>query len=396
LTPRSTSARAALGRVAVAITAGVLAFGCSSPEDAATTGEAFPNRREPFVLPEGDFGITSDNGSDTLTLLDLEALTVIGAAPVGRDPVDRDGPHHLALDRAAGVVFVALAYPVPPVAPGPHAAHGASQRAGYVQKLALDDLRPLAEARVETNPGDIVLSEDGKLLAVSHFDLERALRNRELDPNAGDLAPRLVTTCVAPHAVALSRPRGEFAFVACYGEDALAVVATGDPEAEPERVSVGPGGSPGSPLYGPYAAVLSNGGELVAVSNTLSGDVRLFSTAERVFRDTPLVPTGTPFFAAWSDDDRVLFVPTQNADGLEAFDAESGERLRRRSFAADECTLPHEVTFGSDPARLFVVCEGDHETPSVVLALDSETLETVATLPVGVYPDRLVVGRRAR
>jgi hypothetical protein len=28
----------------------------------------------------------------------------------------------------------------------------------YVQKLALDDLRPLDQVRVETNPGDIVIS----------------------------------------------------------------------------------------------------------------------------------------------------------------------------------------------------------------------------------------------
>jgi DNA-binding beta-propeller fold protein YncE len=372
-------------------------------------GESFPNRRPKFPLPAGDVGVTSDNGSDTLTVLDLEAFEALGAAPVGRDPVDRDGPHHVAIDRAAGIVFTALAYPAPAVAPGPHAAHGSAARAGYVQKLALDDLRPLGEVRVEQNPGDIVLSEDGTRLVVSHFDLRRALENDELearratlallDPaavtSASSAAPLLVTTCVAPHGVALSRPSGERAFVACYGEDAVAVVDTTDPAAPPELVSVGPGGSPGRPLYGPYAAVLSNDGSLLAVSNTVSADVRLFATAERSFRESVLTPSGTPYFAAWAAGDSVLYVPTQNPDGIEAFDVASGERLRRRSFEQDECELPHEVVFGSDPSRLFVVCEGDHAAPSVVLALEPEAFTTLGTLSVGVFPDRLAVGRRA-
>jgi DNA-binding beta-propeller fold protein YncE len=390
-----------------------LCAACSGGTDAgapaAPRGEAFPNRRPKFVLPEGDIGITSDNGSDTLTVLDLEAFEVLGAAPVGRDPVDRDGPHHVALDRATGSVFTALAYPAPAVAPGPHAAHGSAARAGYVQKLALDDLRPLGEVRVEQNPGDIVLSDDGTRLVVSHFDLRRALENDELearratlallDPAAvtsgGSAAATFVPSCVAPHGVALSRPSGERAYVACYGEDAVAVVDTTDPAAPAELVSVGPGGSPGRPLYGPYAAVLSNDGNLVAVSNTLSEDIRLFATAEQSFRERTLTPNGAPYFAAWSAGDGVLYVPTQNPDGIEAFDVESGERLRRRSFARDECELPHEVVFGSNPSRLFVVCEGDHATGSVVLALEPESFVTLASMSVGVFPDRLAVGRRA-
>jgi DNA-binding beta-propeller fold protein YncE len=391
-----------------------LAFlGCSdapAPGGAAPAGEPFPNRRPRFEFPAGDIGLTSDNGSDTLTVLDLESRRVLGSAPVGRDPVDRDGPHHVALDREAGVVFTALAYPAPPVAPGPHAAHGSSVRAGYVQKLALDDLRPLGEVRVEHNPGDIVLSEDGTLLVVSHFDLLRAGESSELDERRATLAlidpatlgsgtapePRFVSTCIAPHGVALSRPSGDVAFVACYGEDALAVVDPGEPDETPTLVSVGPGGSPGSPLYGPYAAILSHEGTTLAVSNTLSGDVRLFDVDARTFREEALVPNGVPYFAAWSEDDRVLYVPTQNPDGIEAFAVDEPERLRRRSFEAGACDLPHEAVFGSDPATLFVVCEGDHVSPSVVLALDPESFETLAALPVGVYPDRMVVGKGAQ
>jgi hypothetical protein len=140
--------------------------------------------------------------------------------------------------------------------------------------------------------------------------------------------------------------------------------------------------------------VLSNDGAWLAVSNTVSGDVRTFSTGERRFGEVALAPNGTPYFAAWSSGDSVLYVPTQNPDGIEAFDATSGDPLRRRSFEPGECQLPHEAVFGSDESTLFVVCEGDHVTASIVLALDADTFETRAALPVGVYPDRLAVGRR--
>ena len=38
-----------------------------------------------------------------------------------------------------------------------------------------------------------------------------------------------------------------------------------------------------------------------------------------------------------------------------------------------------------------MVCEGDHETPSVILAIDPVSLETLGTMNVGIYPDRLAV-----
>jgi hypothetical protein len=140
--------------------------------------------------------------------------------------------------------------------------------------------------------------------------------------------------------------------------------------------------------------VLANGGQLVAVSNTVSADVRFFATEAAEFTETVLVPNGVPYFPAWSANDAVLFVPTQNPDGVEAFDTASGEPLRRRSFEAGDCELPHEAVLGSDEGTLFVVCEGDHVNSSVVLALDADSFATRAVLPVGVYPDRLAVGRR--
>jgi DNA-binding beta-propeller fold protein YncE len=367
---------------------------------------AFPNTRPKLPLsPRAVLGLTSDNGSDTVTVIDLSAGRVLGSRPVGRDPIDLDGPHHLAADRAQGVVFVALAYPAPAIAPGPHAAHGSSPRDGFVQKLALEDLRPLGEVRVRPNPGDIVLSADRKRLVVSHYDLALALDTKKtveerraslavVDAGAilpeGSPPPTFITTCVLPHGVALSTD-ARFAYVACYGEDAVAVVDLDAPDTAPELVPLGGSLSGGSPLLGPYTAVLSPSGKRIAVGNTESKDVRLFDPVRRTVSATVLPTLGAPQFAAWSPDETRLLVPVQGPDGVTVLDVGSGKVVSSRSFDVQSCRLPHEVVLSPDALTAYVVCEGDHEKPSHVLALDAATLETKASYSVGVYPDRLVV-----
>lgn len=367
----------------------------------------YPNRRPTFELPAGDVGLVSNNGSDTLSVLDLVNGKVLGSAPVGRNPVDIDGPHHVAWDRAAGFAYVALAYPVPSIVPGPHAAHGSSQRDGFVQKLSLDDLRILGEVRVDRNPGDIVLSDDGKRIAVSHFDLAKALapdtalEDRRatlavIDPTkvlpVGSPDATRITTCVAPHGVALSRPDGARAYVACYGEDSIAVVDLTKPSAPVTLVPVGTSPSNvGQPKYGPYAAVMSPTGNVLAVSNTESKDVRFFDTGSASMKSLVITTMGAPYFAAWSSDEQHLFIPTQGPDMILMADAVTGNVIASRTFDGQTCKLPHEAVLGSDGSTLYVVCEGDHTAPSNVLVLDPLTLSTKATLPVGVYPDRLAI-----
>jgi YVTN family beta-propeller protein len=369
----------------------------------------YPNRRPTFELPAGDVGLVSNNGSDTISVLDLTTNQVLGSAPVGRDPVDIDGPHHLAGDRARGVAFVALAYPAPALTPGPHAAHGSSVRDGFVQKLALDDLRVLGEVRVDKNPGDIVLSDDGARIVVSHFDLQKALTvGAGIDDRRATLAvidsaevlasgspdAARITTCVAPHGVALSRPDGARAYVACYGEDVIAVVDVTDPKAEVLRVPVGPSpGGAGQPTYGPYSAVLSPGGQKIALGNTESKDVRVFDVAASAMTPIVIQTLGAPYFMAWSSDETLLYIPTQSPDALVVADAATGTVVASRPFDKATCQLPHETTFNTDDSTLYIVCEGDHKLPGVVLGIDPSTLDTTATLPVGVYPDRLAILR---
>ncbi len=370
-------------------------------------GPVYPSRRPPLPTVTGEVGYVSDNGSDTISILDLTQGKTAARIHVGRDPLTIDGPHHLAVG-PDGTVFVALSYPAPPVSPGPHSAHSSSRRNGYVQKLAARDFEPLGEARLDPNPGEIVLSEDGRRLVASHFDLQRAI-DVKLDEKArratlailspsmfkaGSVAePELVSVCAAPHGASLSRPDGALAYVACYGEDSVAIVDLANRAAPITYVPLGAAPTPGAPTIGPYSAVLSPSGKRVAVGNTESKDTRLLDTATRTILPLRISNRGAPYFAAWTADDAALYIPTQGPDALVVADAATGAVRNQRVFTRAECERPHEAAFGADPRRVYLVCEGDHLAPSVVLALDATTLETRATMPVGVYPDRLVIRR---
>jgi hypothetical protein len=100
---------------------------------------------------------------------------------------------------------------------------------------------------------------------------------------------------------------------------------------------------------------------------------------------------GAPYFAAWSADGSQLLIPTQLPDALVIADAATGAEITSRFFDVSSCVRPHEAVLAADEASVYVVCEGDHETPGKVLALDLGTLETTATFTVGVYPDRLAI-----
>lgn len=391
--------------------------GTPPPAYAKYLGDAFPNPYAKIPWPQHEFAITSDNGSDTLTAIDLQSHGVIAKLPVGRNPVDNDGPHHLAIDLKGNHVFVALAYPAPTTAPGPHARHGSSVLSGFVQRLDLATLRIDGELPIEPNPGDIVLSQDGKRLVVSHFDLARAnqktlsLHDRRgnisliLDPGTlGDAAPAeptLIRTCLLPHGIALTRPDGALAVVACYGEDSIALVDLNQPKLEPQLIAVGPAPGPtGTPVYGPYSAVLSPDGTRVAVGNTEKGDVRFLDVFAKTMQ--PLVIAnglpGKPYFMAWRADGAQLWIPTQQQDAIVRADAATGEILAARKFGADQCVRPHEAQLSKDDIDLLVVCEGGHgglaaPTHGKVLVLDPQTLVTRAEIATGIYPDRLAIAR---
>lgn len=365
-------------------------------------GDAYPDGRPKLTMPPGGMGVVSDSLSDTLSFIDLDKGDRFASYPIGREPVTIDGPHHVVVDAAGGALYVALSYPVLAGAVGPHATHGSSSVAGWAQKLSLDDLRILGQVRVDPNPGEIVISQDGKRLVVSHFDLKRALDNpANLDAARSTIAVIDATTLkpsgspdpvkipigIAAHGMVLSRPDGAKAYVACYGEDALCIADLTNPGAEPKRVAVGPGATLFNPTYGPYGVVMSADGKTIAVSNTVSKDVRFFDVDTETFNETKTVKTvGAPYFVAWSEDGKRLYIPTQQPDALVVVDLENGNQQIDYRDMTGNCDKPH-VAEMHGLTNLFIVCEGDQKTSGHVVKIDTGTLETKTTAQVGVYPD---------
>jgi len=203
-----------------------------------------------------------------------------------------------------------------------------------------------------------------------------------------------IAVCAAPHGVTLSANGGRFAYVACYGDDTMAIVDLETEGAPIVRVPVGTGAAvpPAPPKFGPYAAVLSPDGARVAIGTTESKDVRFLDTATRMMTPLSLSTRGAVFFPAWSKDGTKIYAPSQTPDTLQVYDATTGTQLNLREFTAAECQRPHEAVFGKSEAHVYLVCEGDRKTASHILKLDATTLATVSVLEVGVYPDRLAIG----
>jgi hypothetical protein len=83
-------------------------------------------------------------------------------------------------------------------------------------------------------------------------------------------------------------------------------------------------------------------------------------------------------------------VPVQSPHSAALIDIEAGAIVKEVTFSADVCTNPSEAQATGD-GRLFLVCEGTHFTPGTVIQLDPESLEVMAKVEVGEYPDRMTV-----
>src|ERR1700759_3852624 len=118
--------------ITLAIGLHALSMGACSRDDASTAGPAFPNPRVSFPSNGRTLGYVANGYSDTISVLDLGTLAVLGEVPVGINPVELDGPAQVTLDQTRGVAYVLLTYPLSVV--GAHAvAHGARPPFGYVR-----------------------------------------------------------------------------------------------------------------------------------------------------------------------------------------------------------------------------------------------------------------------
>jgi DNA-binding beta-propeller fold protein YncE len=374
--------------------AALLLIGCASREpqtnDLPYKGDAWVESRPTFEVPKAALAVVTNNLSDTLSLIDLTKNTVIATRPIDVDPLAVDGPHHAVVDPTGEFIYTPLAYPREGSGSGPHASHGASQVPGILVKLRSKDLARVGTLTVENNPGDIVMTRDGKRALISHFDLAKAIDGLKAGKPLAELRAAVVivdtqtmtrvaapTPCVASHGMALSAD-DKTLYLACYGEDALGIidVATGKTELVPL------GAAPAMPpdvTYGPYFVTLA--GASVLVSETEGKAIRAVDLATK--KTTLRTPLGGAVMGPTATKDGRWIVPVQAPDKLVILDKDLAE-LKTRTFGS-ECINPHQVARHGD--RYLLVCEGNHVDPSKIVEIDPTTLETIRSFDVGLYPD---------
>jgi len=349
-----------------------------------------------------------------VSVVDMQTFEELDRAPVGLVPVEKEGPHHLAITPDAAWAFIGISNFAPGSGSGPHGSHGTGAADGYCLKMSLEDGRVVDEVRVERNPGDVRLMPDGVTILQSHFDLlalqEAAEAGEDLYDATAVLSVidgvtmqilRRVDTCPAPHGVGVA-PDASAAYLACWGSDEIAIVDMESGEYEVTRVPVGADPRVGSPEYGPYALAVSPADGSVWLSCWMSdsrpdafGEVRRFDpeTGEMDLDPILRVTTGNPMFSDFSDDGSRLYVPFQISDYLAVFDPETGDVLAQTSLLDTEaCRNVHIATLSPDERSLYVLCEGDHpRSPGTLLDLDPNTLEMRRFVEVGMFPDDIAI-----
>jgi hypothetical protein len=406
--------RAGVAAVA-AMAASLAAAGCG---DEVTKYAGDPWTRDPPQV--GSLAgriVTTNNGDDTLSVLDPAAPGPAQRLPVGFNPVDLEGPHHVSADAQGRFLYVNLSMPVGGAGTGPHGAHGAASQPGYVVKIDAATSRAAGSVAVDANPGDNTLSADGTTLFVTHYDLVKWLHGTHAtNPREGDSNLVLVDTatmtvkariplCPAAHGVRLSRD--ERTLYATCGPDMMAVV---DLAASPPAVRRLPLISEEATRLGtcqlcPYALAIAPDG-LVWISN-LGPSNGSMGRGSLMFFDPRLGDgggvgpmrilqlRGSPVFAAFvpAGDGYRAYVPeqgpTENAIRVYAspVGAELPAPLDTLSLSLTDCALAHMLTIAADGKRAHLVCEGNHTGPGTFAWIDLAPLAVKGAVPIGVFPD---------
>jgi DNA-binding beta-propeller fold protein YncE len=357
-------------------------------------------KNAPVPIATGRAGYVTNNGSDTLTVLDRDGTATFDVA-VDLDPSAHEAPHHLAIDPVRQTVFVALAFPPDPttVAQGKHGTHGASDSLGVLARLDLGTLSVDETKNVDQNPGDVVLTHDRSHALVTHFDMKKAMDEARAGKSGAALFATLQiwdaatmtklgerAICAAPHGVATTKD-DKTAYVACYGSDELVAVDLSQPALPVAHHPLGSApGVLGAPRYGPYSATLAPDETIVLVASTESNELRVFDVGERRFVAERTLALGAKAMMPAFVGNDVALVPLAAPDGLARIDVRHGAVVRRVAFDAATCEAPHAVKVAAD-GRAYVVCEGNKKDPGAVIEVDPTMLDVKKRWKVGVYPD---------
>jgi hypothetical protein len=337
----------------------------------------WPGPTAPAFDGKARFAITN-NKSDSLSFIAADGSgTNLGAVPVGDNPVELEGPHHLASSPDGQFIYYNLSNYVPGTGSGPHGAHGTGNVPGSLVKLDARTYEPLGEALVSKNPGDVILSNDGKLAYVSHYDTVAVTQALSTPGATEDQAyspvaiidtttmTRLSLTqvCAEGHGEGLSSD-GKTLYVTCALLDQLAVVDVSDPAHPTVTALVPVGPTPNKwpspqPSYGPYALTVNPVDDTVWISDNNSGDVRVYDPKTAAMDPTKVMVLGdVTMFGAFDADASHFFVPLRSTATLVRIDTKTLQTSPLPT-PAGSCTNAHAFVMAPDKSTGVLVCEGD-------------------------------------
>jgi hypothetical protein len=153
--------------------------------------------------------------------------------------------------------------------------------------------------------------------------------------------------------------------VACYGDDAAAVV---DLAADPLAVLAAPVGSrPATSMvrYGPYAVAIAR--RVLRYLSARRHRLRVMDMATQTMVDARMIVLTARSTSGPSCGRRALGGDA-GARRVARIDVAAGTVAMQRFFTDDECVAPHEVQLVAAIDRVILVCEGDHIAPGAVLS----------------------------
>jgi len=379
-------------------------------------GDPWPQRSLLPAVTGPRLAITN-SGDDTLSFVDPVSFTEIARIPIGRNPAEPEGPHHLAATRDGATLFVGISNTVPVNASGPHGSHGTGTVEGYLLEVDALTGRQRRWTRVHRSPGDVRLEPGGARVWQSHYDLvgiakalEGMSREPDLDPEKeaawfAKMDSMVVVTdvatmeriaefsiCPAGHGIAFD-PARELTWISCGFSDEVAAIDATTFAVTRVPVADDPGVPP-TPRYEPYALAVAPGGD-VWISNTGRINTGLRVVDPDLLSEVPerRIPTaGIPLFGSFLRDGSRYFVVTQKPDMLLAVDPTTASVEAEIDLSPLGCLNAHTAVLSPDEEAIWIVCEGDHlSLPGTLERLDRRTLEPTGHLVLGLFPDDVVL-----
>jgi YVTN family beta-propeller protein len=310
------------------------------------TVAASPTRNEVYVLNAGTPG-----GQGSISVIDCEHNAVAATIPLGRDP------DAIEVDAKGKLAYVA------------------NRGSNSVSVVDLDARHMVAQIGVGEAPDSASLSPDGKTLVVANWGGDSVTL---IDPDTGRLRAVIEGCAGAVSPVIL--PDSSKAFVACSGGHQVMAIALANPDAQPPTqdkletlMDVG---------RAPVDLALKPDGGEVFVANSLSNSVsEIYTTTDEV-GDTYMIGED-PVMGLVTRDNALLYEANLHSPDVTAYSIDDGKRIGSVHVGDG----PTALAFSGAGHLLFVV-DSRSDDVAVVRTAD-RSLFTM--LPAGRNPNAIVV-----